>query len=165
MTRADHPAGRRDPLSTRPAVDARQLALLAGGSLDVQEACYRLAEGHGAEVHDDVLGWADRHVDRAVELALRPATRSSAARSHHAAAAAPALDADGSTAFLQDALSIVVARHQGLALAAMAVLGALAPWPIRQLPCAPVTPRSEPRPSRRSTPSATGDSARPSRDS
>jgi HEAT repeat protein len=76
----------------------------------VQASAVRAMTGHGPEVRDALVGWADVQVDRAMSLA--------ASRSRLAGTVEPGPDA----AFLGNVLEQRRRRHQDLALDALAIL-------------------------------------------
>jgi HEAT repeat protein len=98
-----------DRLAARRDVPASLVDRLAAPDLGVQAAAVRAMAGHGAEVRDALVAWADAQVDRAMQLAATgPAI----------AALPPSPDA----AFLADVVDGRRRRHQDLALEALAVL-------------------------------------------
>jgi HEAT repeat protein len=101
-----------DRLALAASVPAGVVERLASADLDVQAAAVRAMTGHGPEVRDPLVAWADRQVDRATTLA--------ALRSAVPMAFPPGRDAT----FLADVLDQRRRRHQDLALEALAVLDA-----------------------------------------
>lgn len=96
---------------TIPDAVAERLEL---GSIDEQEAAIAALAPHGADARDAIIAWADRQVARANTLAD--------ASSGFAATAMAARD--DTARFLADVLTHRIARHERLALGAMAALGA-----------------------------------------
>jgi hypothetical protein len=96
-------------LAARASVPAGVVALLAHGDPAVQAGALGAMVGHGNEVRDALVTWADAKVDRATELATTRATISGA--SDRPAAA-----------FLADVLARRRDQQQDLALGALAVL-------------------------------------------
>ena len=99
-----------DSLAAQPIVPAPVVALLDHGRPSVQAAALGAMAGHGPEVRDVLVEWADAKVDRAMGLA--------AARAAVRAAVPGAPD----IAFLGDILGHRRDQQQDLALGAMAVL-------------------------------------------
>jgi HEAT repeat protein len=99
-----------DRLASAPSVPPGVIDRLTYSDPGVQAAAVHAMAGHGPQVRDVLVAWADDQVDRAMSLA--------ASRSHLAGAALPGPDA----AFLADVLDMRRRRHQDLALEALAVL-------------------------------------------
>jgi HEAT repeat protein/ATP/ADP translocase len=99
-----------DRLAAAASVPSGVVDRLGSPDPDVQAAAVRAMTGHGPQVRDPLVVWADRQVDRATSLA--------AARSGVATAFPPGPD----TTFLADVLDQRRRRHQDLALEALAVL-------------------------------------------
>lgn len=97
-------------IASRPSVPVGLSALLDHDDLDVQASAVMAMDGHGLEVRDQVLAWADRHVERAGVLA----------GAHDVLAAAP----DPRERLLAAVVEHRLRQHQDLALVALAVLGA-----------------------------------------
>jgi HEAT repeat protein len=97
-------------IASRPSLPVGLPALLDHDDLDVQASAMMAMDGHGPEVRDRVLVWADRHVERAGFLA----------RAHAAVAAAD----EPRERLLAAVLGHRLHQHQDLALGALAVLGA-----------------------------------------
>ncbi len=118
-------AGLRDPsvrvrdaaaatLAARPDVDPRVVDLLgASDGLTTEAAAIAALAGHGMAVRDRIDPWADREVNRAVELSRsRSVLRASLATS------------DAEADFLCSILDHRIRHAQAMALGAMAALGA-----------------------------------------
>ncbi|MEO5885426.1 MAG: cyclic nucleotide-binding domain-containing protein [Candidatus Limnocylindrales bacterium] len=104
-------------LADRPTVPGGLLEALADGTPQFHEAALLAMDGHGAEVHEPVLAFAERTVVRAMVLAdARQALRRTPPAADQADVAIER--------FLYDVLDRRVERHQDLALDAMSVLGA-----------------------------------------
>jgi HEAT repeat protein len=101
-----------DGLAAVPSVPAGVVDRLGAGDPAVQAAAVRAMTGHGHEVRDALVTWADRQVVRSTSLA---ASRASLATTRPAGRDA---------AFLVDVLDQRRRRHQDLALEALAVLDA-----------------------------------------
>jgi HEAT repeat protein len=98
-----------EALAARPAVPEGVIALLDDGDPAVQAEVVAAMVGHGSQVRDTLVAWADAKVDRAMGLA---AARVSIG------AAPPSPD----VAFLVHVLRVRRDRQQDLALGALAVL-------------------------------------------
>jgi ATP/ADP translocase/HEAT repeat protein len=101
-----------DGLAAGPSVPIGLVDRLASPDAAVQSAAVRAMTGHGHEVRDALLAWADVQVERSTSLA--------ASRARLGADAPPGPDAE----FLADVLDRRQRRHQDLALEALAVLDA-----------------------------------------
>ncbi|HYH93156.1 MAG TPA: HEAT repeat domain-containing protein [Candidatus Saccharimonadales bacterium] len=110
-------------LGRRSTVASAILADLSDGSPELQEAALLAMAGHGTEVREPVLAWAERTVARAVVLADAGQALRSARPASDAVGSVDRGDADIDR-FLCDVLARRVERQQGLALDAMSVLGA-----------------------------------------
>jgi HEAT repeat protein len=99
-----------DRLSSADSVPPGVVDRLASPDSAVQASAVRAMAGHASEIRDELVGWADRQVDRAMSLA--------ASGSRLAAVGASGPDA----AFLGAVLEQRRRRHQDLALDALAIL-------------------------------------------
>ena len=97
-------------LSAANSVPPGVVDRLAAPDPAVQASAVRAMTGHASEIRDELVGWADRQVDRAMSLA--------ASRARLATVSASSSD----TAFLGSVLEQRRRRHQDLALDALAVL-------------------------------------------
>ena len=98
-----------DGLARRPELPRTLVERLDAPDTAVQAAAVRAMAGHGSEVRDVLVGWADAQVDRATALTA-------------AGAALTVLPISPDTAFLADIVDGRRRRHQDLALEALAVL-------------------------------------------
>jgi len=99
-------------LAGRPTATPGVLDRLAAPDIETQMSAVAALDGHGPEVREPVLAWAEAHVERAVTYADARLVL------------APSRDGPGRLDVLITALDGRERRYRDLALAAMAVLGA-----------------------------------------